>query len=500
MIKIVKRLMQQKNQERLVALGLLALLFILLIPLLIISKYNSLAVDDYTYLNIAQNGLREGQSVFGVLFTQMKNSYECWSTWQGQYFVNWLIMSFLVVFGPEKYYLVIVFTLIPLLLAELYLAYVVLVKGFGATGSQMLIVIVPIMIMHFSVPISLVEAYYWLSGAVTYTTTYAISLVSIALMVDLMISADAWKKRAIFVEVVLLLFSVCLGGSNFVPGLFMLLVFFLFAAYSLFVKHRHRIFYVINLLVFVACFLVTALSPGATNRRTENADAAVPAVKAIFLSLYEASKFVKAWSFPFVILLLLAMIPVFWKIIKKKNMRFPLPLLVLIISFGMYAAQFTPNQFALGIVGAYRVQNIYRYQMLFLLLGNEFYILGYLHRRFPNLKIPFADKICKFPFVTVIYGFLATCAVFLCMCHYAGSTLSSLSAYRDVRNGFAQQYYNEYLERVKMFEDDTIQDVVLKPFSYRPYALYFYDFQYSHTWTNEDAAEYYGKNTIILQR
>ena len=67
MKKIWSQLLQQKNQERLVALGLFGLLVILLIPLLRIARYNVMAVDDFMYLNIAQNGLHEGQNIFGVL-------------------------------------------------------------------------------------------------------------------------------------------------------------------------------------------------------------------------------------------------------------------------------------------------------------------------------------------------------------------------------------------------------------------------------------------------
>ena len=46
--------MTQKNQERLIALGLFMLLFIVMLPLLMISRYNVMSADDYTYINIAQ--------------------------------------------------------------------------------------------------------------------------------------------------------------------------------------------------------------------------------------------------------------------------------------------------------------------------------------------------------------------------------------------------------------------------------------------------------------
>lgn len=497
MHKIISKMKETKSQERLIALGLFMLLMILLIPVLWISRYNVMGVDDYRYLNIAQNALIEEHNIFTVLITQAQNAIDCWKTWQGQYFANWMIMSFLALGGAENYFLVTFVTLIPLLLADYLLAYVILKKGFHATLSEVSIAILPVMIFHMSAPPSLVEAYYWLSGAITYTTVYAISLVSIALLTNLLFAGKKWKMWVSYV--VVLLISVCLGGGNFVTGLFMLLVFSAFSLYALVRKHKQRVFYFVNLLTFTAFFLITIFSPGATSRRMENAESQVSAIKAVILSLVEAWKYIVTWTLPFVILLVVVLIPLFWEIIKKKNYRFPFPVLVLLVSFGMYAAQFTPNQFALGILGAYRVQNIYRFQMILLLLGNEFYILGYLHRRFPTLKISLFEKIKRIPFVVTIYGALATCLVFACMYRTMGDGMSSVNTYKSLRDGTAAQYYQEYQERLAVLEDDSIKDVVFEPYTYHPYALFFEDFQKHHNWINEDAAQIYNKSTISIK-
>lgn len=497
MHKIISKMKETKSQERLIALGLFVLLMLLLIPVLWISKYNVMGVDDYRYLNIAQNGLIEEYNIFSVLITQAQNAIECWKTWQGQYFANWSIMTFLALGGGENYFLVTFVTLIPLLFADYLLAYVILKKGFNATLSQVSIAILPVMIFHLSAPPSLVEAFYWLSGAITYTTVYAMSLVSIALLTNLLFTGNKWKMWVSYA--VVLLISVCLGGGNFVTGLFMLLVFSAFSLYAFARKHKQRVFYFINLLTFTTTFLITIFSPGATSRRIENAESQVSAIKAVIMSLVEAGKYIYTWTLPFVILLAVALIPLFWKIIKKKNYRFPFPALVLLISFGMYAAQFTPNQYALGILGAYRVQNIYRFQMILLLLGNEFYILGYLHRCFPALKFSLFERMKKIPFIVMIYGTLATCIVFLCMYNSMGSRMSSVSTYESLRDGTAAQYYQEYQERLAVLEDDSVKDVVFEPYTYHPYALFFYDFQSFHSWINEYAEQFYNKNSILVR-
>lgn len=516
--KWMKKLQEECTQERIVAVALTVLLVILLIPMLWISKYNVMGVDDYRYLNIAKNALIEDENVWKVFMTQMQNSYECWRTWQGQYFVNFLIMFFLAMGGEECYFAVPFITLIPLLVADYYLAHVVLRKGFGASVAQTCIAILPIMIYQVSLPASLVEAFYWLCGAVTYTTVYAMSLLSIGLLTNLMLSDSprstsntgvhseleirtsrdekGWKNGAVYFAILLL--SVCLGGGNLVTGLFLLLVFFTYTVYGFWKKNKHRIFCLVNTLVYTASFCTTILSPGLMSRRTENAEAQVSAFKAIMMSLYEAGKYIYTWTLPFVMVALIGLIPLFWKIIQKRKYSFPAPIVVFTFTFGLYAAQFTPNQYALGILGAYRVQNIYRFQMIFFLLLNEFYFLGYLHRKFPNLGSYFKKMRIKIPMGIVIYGMVFLGGCFLWMREIAGSTMSSTSAYDNLRDGSAVQYYKEYQERLTVLEDETRKDVVFEPYSVHPYPLFFGDFQEAGNWVNMYAAELYHKNTISI--
>ncbi len=286
-------------------------------------------------------------------------------------------------------------------------------------------------------------------------------------------------------------------------GLFMLLVCFLFAVYGIVTKHKHALVYGINLLVYAACFLLTALSPGAANRRIENAAAQVPALKAILLSIYDAFIYMTTWTFPFVLLTVLVMIPLFWKIIKNVKYRFPMPLLVLLFSFGMFAAQFTPNEFALGIIGTYRVQNIYRFQMIFWLFGSEFYLLGWLHRRFPDLKIPVLGTVVRkwkrLPLSSVLYGVVAGVLVVVTMYLNVGPAAAPYKAYKDLRGGTAAAYYQEHQERLQLLEDETLSDVVLDAFTNPPSALFFEDLKKDNSWENRDAAAYYNKNSILVK-
>ena len=465
--------MKQKYQERLIALGLVTLLVILLIPLLLIARYNVMGADDFWYYDMAQNGLYEGQSIWGILAAQIRNTFEYWKGWQGPYTSTFFQFTFWSVGGENYYYVTTFITLVPLLLADFFLVYTILKKGFSATLSQIIIASVPIMIYHMSFPPSLVEAYYWFCGAVLYTGFYALSLFSLGFMIRLLDASGKSKAKENIIKAALILFSVCMGGGNFITGLFMVCIYFLFAVYAFWTKHRCRVFYCINFGVMTGCYLLSVFSPGSAVRIETSAEKEISAVKAIMMSFYEAAKYIKTWTFPFVIMLMLAILPLFWKLVKNKNYRFPLPGLVLIMSFCLYAAQFTPNQYALGILGAYRVQNIYRFQMIFWLLGNEFYILGYLHRKFPDLHIPYMKKISKIPLCSLVYGFIATCMILFTMYNNVGPTLSSVSTYKSLRDGSAAVYYQEFGERQAIMNGEGEEGAVVEPFSNPPYALYF---------------------------
>ena len=113
--------MKQKYQERLIALGLFTLLVILLIPLLLIARYNVMGADDFWYYDMAQKGLFEGQSIWGILAAQIRNTIEYWKGWQGPYTSTFFQFTFWSVGGENYYYVTTFITLLPLLVADFFL-------------------------------------------------------------------------------------------------------------------------------------------------------------------------------------------------------------------------------------------------------------------------------------------------------------------------------------------------------------------------------------------
>ena len=77
--------------------------------------------------------------------------------------------------------------------------------------------------------------------------------------------------------------------------------------------------------------------------------------------------------------------------------------------------------------------------------------------------------------------------------------MTSVSALISLRTGQAQQYYQEYQERLELLEDESLDVVYLKDYTYKPYVLYFNDIQENpEDWVNKSMADYFGKETIYL--
>ena len=73
-------------------------------------------------------------------------------------------------------------------------------------------------------------------------------------------------------------------------------------------------------------------------------------------------------------------------------------------------------------------------------------------------------------------------------------------AYRDWRQGWAQQYAAEWEERLEVLHDETIKDVVFEPLTVYPEMILYTDLQdeQGYIWVNHDCADYYEKNSITV--
>lgn len=492
------KLKKEELHVRIIFVGTVLLLFAVMVPLFIIGHYNFASVDDIGYANTAESVWEETHSVLKVFVRQLSYAWDYWHIWQGTFAAEWFVTSVMGIFSRDAYFMGTYLALGGFVLTEMFLFMVILKKAMGADTYRAGIVSVCVICAQVLLTPVPAEAFYWFCGAVLYTVVYNEAAVLLALLVLLYYNPKKIPLK-ILLCIGIALLTVMVSGGTYVTLIGMLLVYLFTTIWYWYRKNPNRWFVSAGLALYLTGFLVNVLAPG-NQKRLATADAAdMSAIKAILLSVREAAFYAAGNTILPCVILALLLLPLFANIVKKKNYRYPFPLLVTLISFGVFAAQFTPTIYTLGITGAGRIQNLYRWTFYIWLYGNELYWTGWLLRRENSLNFESgesgAPKKCY-----LLPGWLAGGAL-LCLSLYiwGGDTLTTVSAVLTLRRGEAQTYYAEYQERLAVLEDDTVKDAYFEPYTYYPYLLFFGDITDDpEDWVNRAVAAYYEKDSVTL--
>lgn len=493
----MKRLQKESTQVKIIFVGMILVLTAVLLPLFIIAHYNFRCADDFGFCRTGEAVWEETHSVFRVMAEQAAFTEKMYHTWQGTYSSIWVGSCFMGIFSKNCYYMGTYLSLGGFVLAESFLLMVILVKILGSDVFRAGIVTMCCLCMQILMTPMPNEAFFWFTGAMFYTFMHSCALFLLAVLILLYQEKKIWKVVA--KECVIVLLSIAVGGGNYITALTMLLLYFFIMTWTMVRKHPYRWIYLGDTLFTLIAFLINCLAPGNKVRQAASGLEPMSPAMAILRSLWEALKYINVnLTLPCIVLGIL-FLPLFLNIVRQKRFRYPWPVLVSLVSFGLFAAQFTPNLYALHIIGAGRVQNIYRLNFYLLLYGNELYWIGFMTRKWLQ-----TDAFASFPKDGSKASFLLPGWIlggaFLCISLYLwiNQTLTSFSAMQDLRKGIAEVYYQENQERVKLLTDDTQDVVYLEPFTYKPYVLFFADIEAEPNWINSILASYYGKEEVWL--
>lgn len=510
-MKYLQKIKTEKGQLKVVFLTMCVLFAAVLIPLFWIGYYNFRSVDDFSYAMNSESIWKETHSVLKVLLGQIPYTWDYYQKWQGTFFSEWFTTSMMGIFSENAYYMSVWLTLGSFVLAEGFLLMTILCKVLGSDYYRAGIVTMSCIIIQVLLTPFPCEAFYWFCGAVLYTFIHALGLLLCTLWILLYLNEKTKQLKGVLLSVGIVLLTIAVAGSNYITALTILILYVLCTVLFFWKRHGKKWLILVCNILYLIAFAVNVLAPGNNARQNAAGVERMSAIKSILLSLKEAAVYVTTWTiFPCVVLGIL-LLPLFISIVRKKNFRYPLPALVSVISFGIFAAQFTPTIYALGIIGAGRVQNLYRFNYFLLLYGNELYWIGWCNRRYFQKELAdskaeeydeAADHDGKKKRISwLLPGWLAGSLILIYGLNiWGGTTLTSLSAWRSLRRGEAEQYYAEYQERLKILEDETIEEVVLEPFSVKPYVLFFGDIvKDPGDWVNCSVAEYFGKKSVVLE-
>ncbi|MCM1091887.1 MAG: hypothetical protein NC092_06350 [Butyrivibrio sp.] len=488
-------------------------------PLLMNAQYNYPSADDWSFSKRTYDSVQAGGGIVKVLFSAFETVANYRGAWEGRFTIPFLGALQPGIWGEECYGVVTWILLGGLILGEIALFGGIFGQDGQIRGRIWLPIVLFTLIMQVLYTPSVIESFYWYNGGVNYTFVFAMSLVFVMLFIKLALSKKATWKLGVM-AIISGILAIMIGGGNYSTSLSILLFMVLFyisvCVYGskggkkeihfnteLFKKILGRTWYL--LLLEGGSFLVCLLAPGNTVRLARNFGGATRGVGwAVWMSLVRSATNIYSWTNIKIILMLLLILPFAWQAVKNMKFDFRWPAFFTLLTFGLYASQIAPTMYVDGTTGGGRMAAILYYSYHIWLVGNMCYWVGWSCKRrqkwsafstkFFSVMAPFARKYL-IPYCVVI-GIVLTGVIYC----FDLKEISSYKAYRDWRQGWAQQYALEWQERLEVLHDDSVKQVEFAPLSVYPETILYTDLQdeEGYTWVNSACAKYYDKEYVHI--
>lgn len=499
--KIIRNKLKRPNRNT--VLAVLAVLFLAMVvcPLLLIGRYDFASCDDFSYGRETYMTFLETKSFFSVFKSALQKVKEVYGSWQGTYSAILLMTLNPAVWGDEVYPITPYIMMSMLILSEIFLGKFIfhkICKADWPTVVTICAITIGCQILWVPYP---VETFFWYNGSLYYTLFYSVMifyLVSIAKNIML-----GTLKSALFSLPFLLAGSVFLGGGNYPTGLLTLEILVFMGVFVFLRNRKNFIPFLVNAVLFLAGFIISMMAPGNAIRQQVNIKSSV--IESIYKSIKAGGQYIISWTTFSSMLLFLVLIPFLWKAVKSCSYKFKYPLLFSFVSIGLFCSQFTPTMYAQSIVGPRRLLNIIYYSYYLLMVANMTYWLGWAKRKldtqFQGEKEITAYTLFSGTFNKYLFPYVMVIALLyvFSLKNYGTEKLSSFSAFFSLRDGEAEKYYQEHLERQKILMDDSELCAEIPEFTVKPWVLYFDDIEADATnWKNIDTARFYGKESVWL--
>lgn len=474
---------------------------VMVLPLYWIAVYNYPTSDDFAYADSIYWNLKNGAGFLQIVRDAWAEAMRFYRDWQGRYFDDIVSAFGFGIAVPQLYFLGTYLVLTLFIAASIGFLRKVAREVLWLSSEKATIVAVLITLMEVLYVPYPDEAFYWYVGATGYTGSYALFLLLMICnwnMADRLLRKE--KRGFVTYFILTLLLVVMIGGTNYAVALLAAEYFVLVLLYMLYRYHgrwgsRKNLW--ITQIVLTVCygiaFSFNAFSKG-NHARMSNVTGLSP-VQSILESLHRGGVFIGEWFHLYVLLLLVVVAIISYEDIKKSKFRFRLPGLVTLITFGLFSSIMTPPLFADGTWGPGRLINVLYYSYYSLLVGNMLYWMGWLQRRVPVLKGN-EEKTQKSWIVPVTLAVAAVLFVGLLKVYGLQST-NSTSALLSIMKGEAATYKAENIERWRLYDDESIQDVEVADFTVKPRVLYHDDVSTdANDWRNWTTLGFFKKQSI----
>lgn len=507
-----------------------------LIPVVMMAGYSYPGADDYSFASGSRQIWTETQNLFLVIGKAAEKTVTEYFEWTGCFSSTFFMALQPAVFGERWYFMTTVIMLSMLCGSTVYLFRVILVKGLKIEPALVHSVSMVTLLVLIQSMVGRREAFYWYNGSVHYIFLHSVGMFMLGTMISAAIAingtggsaAPVKMRRKIKINLAAAaVLGIIVGGGNYLTGLVVGIIMALMGVPVIWRKkwRRYKLL-LLPAICYLTAFMINVLAPG--NRVRADGSMGMNPFKAIMVSFHYVLEYALSdWTGWVVIWMVITLIPLFWKAASQTAFTFSRPLLVTVISLCLLAATITPPLYAIGNIGAGRLQALIYTAYILLLVLNVGYLTGWVQKQLGRKELPdtnksldgkdvhdkinepdeknspsgepgqFSPRLVKILIFCGAFGMLAAVLSIIPEPHYFTFT----SAVADIANGRAARYRDAMAERAgRMNRAGTDEEVILAPLPPAPFLLSAEDItaQKDH-WLNWAMAEYYGVAAVTVK-
>ena len=416
---------------------------------------------------------------------------DSYQIWQGTYSALFLMYLAPNVFSNTAYHLV-TFVILLLLCGGIFYLLCPLFRRFlpGTCGEWITVSSILSFLCIQTVEFQC-DSFYWYNGSMYYTGFFAVTLFFLGTLFRYLDNG----KRILLLP--LLLFAVFLGGGNYVSLLPCMLLSVTITLLLLLQKNKKAYICGITSVVLLLSFAVSAIAPG--NHVRQSGMWKIPAWKAIAKCLLQGIRYTLAWTGLWWVLAALLLLPVFLRILQKKNGAFfSHPILFTGYAYGLFCSMSCPLFYTMNSTGPGRAVAIVYYMFLLISFTVFFYWIGFVllkmqARPNPPERIEVSGKLNTSRYLAMAV------LLFSILCTGLWQETSAMKAIRVLTDGEAAAYAAEYEDRLLLLNDPKVTDVVLTPFTHQPALIYTGDLPGDpEDPTSRKVAQYFQKTSLYV--
>ena len=507
----IRRVSFWRPDLRLVAVLSILTLILLLIPLIRLTAYAVPWYDGYNFGRYVKNFLDEEYSLRSALRGAAVCVKSEWYAWQGAYTATFFSALMPAVWGEEYYFLGPLFIILILPVSVCVLMKTLMRDVLKADMASCVIVqsvaaAIAVVLIH-----SPQEGFYWYVGGSCYVGVHSFLMLLTAAWIKLLTGRRKTSAALLFIGA--LAGAALVAGSTYVTALQGILIGLSIVALGVLLRNKRVLLLLPSLAVYAYGFYKSASAPGNQVRKAILAETGMgmDAVSAIAASFVEAFRHMGEFTDGLMLVMMIFLLPVIWNIVRKTNVRFRYPGILLLWSFCLYAAGFTPCLYSLGYAGPERALNVTKLTYQMLLLVNEGYWLGWLYGKLRQTgeaalfgwqwekKRESSASGKNMPVVFYAVIVLLTLGLGVIEPDKEGS-FSSYCAYHYVHTGEAYNFHQEYLKRVEAIKNGG-DVVVVEPYHFKPWIIFMGELsEDADSGPNSAIANFYDKRAVMLRK